>query len=264
MDLEFVTIERRGRIAIVRFDRGTKANALSYQVLKELTVAMHSFDDDFETSAVILSGRSDVFTYGMELSDPEIATIRDKGLSERRTRLQTGPRLARAIEDMAPLTIAAIEGWCVGGGVVLATCADLRITGQNATFYVPEIERGMNMSWGSVPKIAHLVGPARAKRMIILAEKVKAETALDWGLSDAIAANCDALETAIEWAEKAAAMPPAALRMCKATINATTNALDRAITHADMDQFALTMTSQDYDEGVNSFLEKRSPKYTGK
>jgi enoyl-CoA hydratase len=264
MDHEFVSIERRGRIAIVRFDRGTKSNALSYQVLKELTQAMHSFDDDYETSAVVLSGLADVFTYGMQLDDPDIAGISDKGLSQRRVLLQTGPRLARAMEDMAPLVIAAIEGWCVGGGIVLATNADLRITGKSATYYVPEIERGMNMSWGSVPKIAHLVGPARAKRIIILAEKINAETALEWGLSDAVVEDGGALDAAIEWAEKAAAMPPAALRMCKATINAATNALDRAITHADMDQFALAMTSEDYAEGVNSFLQKRPPKYTGK
>ncbi|MBZ0215666.1 MAG: enoyl-CoA hydratase/isomerase family protein, partial [Fimbriimonadaceae bacterium] len=206
----------------------------------------------------------DVFSYGMDLSDPEISEIREKGLTERRALLQTGPRLCRAWEDMAPLTIAAIEGWCVGGGVALSASLDLRIVSDNATFYVPEIERGMNMGWGSVPRIAHLVGPARTKRMVILAEKVEAKTAVDWGLADAMAKNGNALDVAIAWAEKAAAMPPAALRMCKQTINATTTALDRAIAHADMDQFALTLASQDYEEGVKSFMAKRPAKYSGK
>lgn len=264
MDLEFVTIERRGRIAIVRFDSGAKANALSSQILKELTLAAHSFDDDFETSAVILTGRDDIFSYGMDLADPEISQIRTKGLAERRALLQAGPRLCRAWEEIAPLTITAIEGWCVGGGVALSASLDLRVISENAIFYVPEIERGMNMSWGSVPRISHLVGPARTKRIVILAEKINAETAVNWGLADKITANQSALELAIEWAEKAASMPPAALRMCKQTINATTTALDRAITHADMDQFALTLASEDYEEGVTSFLEKRPPEYTGK
>lgn len=264
MDLEFVSIEHRERIAIVRFDCGTKANALSSQVLKELTQAARSFDDDFETSAVILTGRADVFSYGMDLADPEISGIREKSLSERRTLLQVGPRLCRAWEEIAPLTIAAIEGWCVGGGVALSTSLDLRIMSENACFYVPEIERGMNMSWGSTPRIAHLVGPARTKRIVILAEKVNAETALEWGMADAVADNGAAMKFALEWAEKAAEMPPAALRMCKQTINAATTALDRAITHADMDQFALTLASEDYEEGVKSFLEKRPAKYTGK
>ena len=84
MDFEFVTIERRGRVAIVRFDRGTRANPLSATLIRELTEAARSFDDDFEISAVVLTGRADAFTYGMDLADPEIAAIRDKGVSEQR------------------------------------------------------------------------------------------------------------------------------------------------------------------------------------
>jgi enoyl-CoA hydratase len=128
---------------------------------------------------------------------------------------------------------------------------------------VPEIERGMNLSWGAVPRITHLVGHAKAKRIIILSEKLPAATALDWGLVDTLAEPGTALEAAMAWAQRAASMPPVQLRMIKQAINASAFALDRAVSHADFDQFALAAASGDFEEGTRSFLEGRPPHYTG-
>ncbi|MGI9415630.1 MAG: enoyl-CoA hydratase/isomerase family protein, partial [Hyphomicrobiales bacterium] len=147
--MKHVSIEKRGRISIVRFDRGFAANALSLELIRELTAAARSFDDDAETSAVILTGRSDNFSMGFDLKDPEIAALRQAGLADRRLGLMAGGRMCRAWEEIQALTISAIEGWCVGGGVALTVATDLRIVGNGAGLYVPEIERGMNMSWGS-------------------------------------------------------------------------------------------------------------------
>ena len=261
--MKFVTIEKQGRIAIVRFDRGFAANALSLELMRELTQVARSFDDDFETSAVILTGRSDNFSMGADLKDPDMAHLRDAGLAERRLGLMTGTRMCKAWEDIQALTICAIEGWCVGGGVALAVSTDLRAIGDSTGMYVPEIERGMNMSWGSVPRITNLVGPARAKRIVILAEKIMAERAVEWGFADEAVADGTTVDMAMAMAERAASLPPVALRMCKQDINAYANALAHVSSHSDYDQFALAIGGEDYDEGVQAFLEKRAPYYTG-
>ena len=106
--MKYVQIEKQGRIAVVRFDRGFAANALSLELMRELTQAARSFDDDFETSAVILTGRSDNFTMGFDLKDAENTAQRDAGLAERRLGLMTGTRMCKAWEDVQALTISAI------------------------------------------------------------------------------------------------------------------------------------------------------------
>lgn len=261
--MKIVSIERRGRIAIVRLDRGDGRNALSLQACRELTQAARSFDADADVSAVILTGTAQVFSLGADLRDEELRQARTARLAERRLSMQTGGRMCRAWEELEPLTIAAIEGWCVGGGAALVAACDLRVAALDATLYVPEIERGMNLSWGAVPRLTRLVGPAKAKRIIILAEKIGAARALEWGLVDETAPSGSSLDAALALAERAASMPPVQLRMIKQSINASAFALDRAISHADFDQFALAALSGDYAEGVQSFLEKRPPNYSG-
>jgi 1,4-dihydroxy-2-naphthoyl-CoA synthase len=261
--MEHVTIERQGRIAIVRLDRGDGRNALSLQACRELTEVARSFDQDPDVSAVILTGTAAVFSMGADLRDEELKRSRSARLAERRLSMQTGGRMCRAWEELEPLTIAAIEGWCIGGGTAISVACDLRVASTQATFYVPEIERGMNLSWGAVPRITRLVGPALAKRTIILAEKLPAARALDWGLIDETCEPGNALQAAMALAERAASLPPVQLRMIKQAINAAAFALDRAVSHADFDQFALAAASEDFAEGTQSFLEKRPPRYTG-
>ena len=261
--VDFVSIERQGRIAVVRFDRGQPANPLSYAAMRELTSAARSFDDDPEVSAIVLTGRADNFSMGADLKDAENIGLRSAPMAHRRLALMTGARLCRAWEDVQALTISSIEGWCVGGGVALAVSTDLRVIGASGGMYVPEIERGMNMSWGSVPRITNLVGPARAKRIVVLAEKIMAERAVAWGLADEVAADGNSFEMAMAMAERAAALPPVAVRMCKQDINAYANALAHVAAHSDYDQYALAQSGKDFEEGVASFLEKRPPRYTG-
>ncbi len=261
MSWKYVTIEKKDRIAIVRIDRGDGVNAMSTELIGELTEAARSFDGDLETAAIVVAGTDKVFSMGYDLKQPRAA---DMGLGEQRYLNQMGPKLCRLWEELEQITICAVEGWCVGGGVAFAVVFDLRVASKGATFYAPEIERGMNMSWQSVPRTVNLVGPARTKRLLALAERISAETAENWGLVDGLTEDGEALAGALKFANRAAGMPPIPLRMIKNGINGAANALNTATSFMDADQHTLSRQTEDFEEGVQSFLEKRPPDYSGR
>jgi enoyl-CoA hydratase/carnithine racemase len=260
---DFVRIDRDGAVAIVTMDRGDGRNALSRQLILELTEAARRFADDLQTQAVILTGEG-AFTAGADLKDPGLDRRRANGLLERRHMVRIGPELCDAWERVEQVTICAIEKYCIGGGAALAAACDFRIMGRSAHLRLPEVPLGMNMSWHSVPRLVSLIGPSRAKQFVIFGDKVEAAQALAWGLADEVAADGEALAAARRWAGKIAALPPNAVRMSKVSVNAAANALHQAVTYMDADQYALATTSEDYKEAIKAFLEKRAPKFTGR
>ena len=267
--VEFVTIEKGlgpdGRIAVVRFDRGDGINALSPEALRQLTDAARSFEDDAATSVVVLTGGARTFSAGFDLKDPEGRARKAMDLGTLRRHLKLGPRLTGAWQDMEQITIGAIEGFCIGGGVALAVALDFRVMARNAHMRVPEIALGMNMSWQSVPRMLHLIGPARTKQAVILADdRITAEQAYEWGLVEQVAEPGKAFDAAMALAEKVAAQPPLSVAMTKLTVNRLAHALDDLASHMDVDQFALASLSEDHKEGVAAFLERRKPKFRGR
>jgi enoyl-CoA hydratase len=260
---EFVTIDRDGAVAIVTMDRGDGRNALSKQLILEMTEAARNFADDLETHAIIITGKG-AFTAGADLKDPGLDRRRVNGLLERRHMVRIGPDLCEAWERLEQVTICAIEKYCIGGGAAFAVACDFRILGKGAHFRLPEIPLGMNMSWQAVPRIVSLVGPARAKRFVIFGEKVEAAEAFSWGLADEVVPDGEALSRAKDWAARLAKLPPNAVRMSKKAVNMAANALHHATTFMDADQYALATTSEDYREAIKAFLEKREPKFTGR
>ena len=264
MAWEHVSIERRGRVAIVRFDRGDGLNPLSMQLVRELTEAARSFEEDLETTAIVLTGVGRGFSAGRDLRDPAMQERAKKPMLERRRLAGVGARLCRAWEELEQFTIAAIEGFAIGGGLALSLACDFRVMGAGAHFRAPEIGLGLSMSWGSIPRLVSLVGPARAKQILLLADdRIAAADALAWGLVQETAPDGQALARAVAIAEKAAAMPPVTVRMTKTTINAVAQALSAAIIHMDTDQVMLTETTQDFAEGVAAFRERRKPRFSG-
>lgn len=264
---EFITIEKglgpNGRIAVVRFDRGIRANPLSTEAMRQLRRAAERFEDDLETSVVILTGNGTAFSAGADLKDPERKP--DASVAERIHRQRSGPKMCAAWERMEQVTIAAIEGFAIGGGAALAVSLDFRICGRGAHFRIPEVELGMNMSWGSIPRMVALMGPARTKQAVILAsDRIPAAQAYDWGLVEEVVEDGQALAAAMAFASRIAEQPPLPVRMSKTTVNKVAFALADSVSHMDPDQNVLSGLTEDYAEGTRAFREKRKPKFTGR
>lgn len=260
---EAVSLVREGGVAVVTLDRGDGLNALSVKVMRALTDVARDLRGDVSVSAVIVTGAG-VFSAGADLADPEAAARGSASLLDRREMLRIGPDMCAAWEALDQVTLAAVEGFCIGGAVSLAVACDFRIAGRGAHFRLPEIPLGMNMSWQTQPRLVNLIGPARTKRLVIFGEPVQAPEALDWGLADAIAEDGGALALARTWADKVAALPPIAVRMAKRAITQIATAGNAAASYMDADQFALAALSEDHREAVAAFFEKRPGKFTGR
>jgi len=252
----YVDVSRDGPIAIVHFDRHKNLNAFDGQLTEELTEVARSFHDDLDTRAVVLTGSKDYFSAGADLQD--LGSRNDPNLSDmaRRQIYYRGVHLCEAWERMPQITIAAMERLAVGAGVALPLACDWRVMGASAYLYVPEAKIGLNLQWGALPRLVNLVGPARAKRICILCERMDAVTAKDWGLVDEIAPDGEALDVALKLARAAAETPAVAATMIKEGVNATAAALNRAVSWADADQSQLTAGTADARSARERFNRK--------
>ena len=142
---------------------------------------------------------------------------------------------------------------------------DFRFCGRGAHFRIPEVELGMNMSWGSIPRMIALMGPARTKQAVILAsDRIPAAEALEWGLVEKVVDDGQAFAAAMEFAERIARQPPIPVRMTKTTVNRVAFALHDLGSHMDAEQNVLTGMTEDYKEGTSAFREKRKPVFKGR
>ena len=233
--IEFLNDE----IASVSFDSGKRSNLLSLDAIRQLTETAKELGGNKKLMAVILSGGQQNFSFGFDLKDKEFLRLKKLGFEENRDYFQLGKIMCEEWEKLNCLTICEIRGWCVGGGVALATSCDLRIAETAAKFYVPEVERGLNMSWGSVPRLNALLGPSKTKRLLLLAEKINSQTAKDWGLIDSYLSPSKLKLESIKFAKKAAEMPRLPFILTKESVNNHANAISKATSYNDQDIFGL-------------------------
>ena len=261
MSYQHITVTHDAHIATVTFNRPDKANALNYEHLCEIEAAALSFRDNAEIRVVIFTGNGKHFSSGADLSDPGEAY--KVPLVLRRRRMRMGERTIEAILGMDQITIAAWNGAAMGGGACVATACDFRIGADNCFMQYPEVDIGLNLMWKSLPLLVHLVGPARAKRLVAGGERIHAETLLNWGILDEQVALPDLLKTANTMATHYAAKPPIAVQMIKQSTNQIANAMNHAIMHMDVDQNMFAAGTRARDIAVEAYLNKTEPTFDG-
>jgi len=216
MSYETLSLEKEGRIARVWLNRPERRNALSGLALEEIRRVFEELQTSFETSVVVLGGRGLSFCAGADRKDPPGRNAAPTGLArERRYMAQVGKRAVEAIENCESLTIARLHGHAIGGGVLLAAACDFRIAARSTVFHVPEVDLGIPLTWGGAPRLAHLVGPARAKEIILLCDRFGAEEADRFGFLNRVVEDDVLDEVVADWATRLAAKPEWALHMSK-------------------------------------------------
>lgn len=236
-----VLIERSGPIATVRMQREAKRNAFDREMITEMHDAALTLRREPEIAVIIVTGTDKAFSAGADMHDPRQfdATLT---LMQKREGMLLGAEMARQWQTLPQVTIAAIEGYAVGGGLTLALSCDFRVMGRSAFLWVPEVDIGANYGWNTVPRLVAMAGPAAARRMILLAERVEADQARAWDLVDELADDGAALAKAAEMAARLASKPRMALAVSKRAINAAANALLDVASHGDMEQVLLCFT----------------------
>ena len=261
MEYRHLKVERRGHVAVVTFNRPEKANALNAGHIEEIEHAALSFRDDAETRAVVFTGAGRHFTSGADLTEPEPAP---PTLVMHRRRRRIGQRAISALREMDQVTIAAWRGAAMGGGACIATALDFRVGARDCFMSYPEINIGVNLMWSSLPLLVRLVGPARAKQLVMGGERVPGPRLLDWGVLDEMVDGHQVMDRALAWAEHYASRPPVAAQMIKRSVNAISSALDGAVMHADFDQHLLASATADASAAVDAWLAGREPDFEGR
>ena len=262
MTNSFIEVARDGAIATLTINRPEKRNAITNEMMEEVERTAKNFAKDEKTRAIIVRAEGRDFSVGADLSqsrfqgDPQSILMRRRGL-------ELGGQMMRALQEIHQPVICAVQGIATGGGACIPTACDFRIGGNDARVGYGEVKMGINLMWNAVPVCVHLIGPARAKRMIMSGKLFDAPTLLNWGFFDEVVPRESLDDTAHAWAEEYAALPPIAVQMIKRSINRVSGALDQAIMHMDADQWLLTAHSEDFREAISAFFEKRTPTFKG-
>ncbi len=255
----FVLVERdeARRVALLRLNRPKQLNALNAQVMDQLCEALEALDADDAIRCLVVTGNERAFAAGADIGEMAVASPIDMLRSNRIAQWDRVRRISKPV-------IAAVSGWCLGGGCELAMALDLIVAGEGARFGQPEINLGVIPGAGGTQRLTRAIGKSRAMEMVLTGEPIDAAEALRLGLVARVVPDELLVEDALALAAVIAAKSPVALRLGKEAVNAAFEmSLTDALAH-ERKLFYLLFASDDQKEGMAAFLEKRAPDFKGR
>ncbi len=255
MDYQNVIFEKEEDIAIVTFNRPEAMNALNNQTRTEFAAAVAEVATDDDIKVLILTGSGKAFVAGSDIKEFS----------------QTTPyfahniqRLGEMVEELEKPVIAAVNGFCLGGGCEIAMACDIIIASEKAKFGQPEINIGIIPGGGATQRLPRLIGACKAKELIYTGEIIGAEQADRLGLVNRVVTMDELMPAAKELAKKIAAKSAAALKLAKTAINRGMQVNLESGLKYEYELYGLALSLEDRVEGVNAFLGKRAPKFIGR
>ena len=258
---EFVSSEHDGFVAVVTIDN-PPMNALSSALLEELEAEIDALDADGGVRAIVLRGGGErAFVAGADIKEfPALrAAPPDEGGSARGIQ-----KLGFRMDDARTPFVAAIQGYCLGGGLELAMCCDVRVAAENAQLGQPEIKLGLIPGGGGTQRLPRLVGHGRAMLLNMSGEFIDASTAERWGLVERVVPVGELLDAATEIAASFAAQSPVAIGVLRELARDTRDLPLAEGLRGEAEGFRRCLASEDGAEGVAAFIEKRAPQFTGR
>jgi len=256
---ETLRLDRQGRVAIITINRPDKRNALNIKTREEGAALLDQLREDDSVGVVVFTGAGDkAFVAGADIGEFAGRTA----ITQRE--VMTSRSLFTAIDTFPKPVIAMINGYCLGGGCELALACDIRIASENASFGQPEINLGIIPGGGGTQRLTRLVGEGKAMEMILTGEIIDARTAFSIRLVNQVVPADQLQAKTLEMANRIAEKSPIALQLAKEAVKlASKSNLDEGL-RREVDLFALCFSTEDKNEGVSAFLEKRKAVWKGK
>jgi enoyl-CoA hydratase len=256
-----ISLTKQGHVGIIRFQRPEKLNAMTVAMDKRINEMVFEINNDSEIRSVLLTAEgTKAFCAGSDITD-----LDEYGNNwEYRNRFDAGLDYARAIYLIRKPVVAAIFGFCIGGGLEMATASDIRLAAPDAKFGAGEIKWGWHGGSGQTQFLTHAIGPGNAARLLLTGDLIDAQTALRYGLVQEIHPRDELEDRALELAVSITEKSPIAIQMSKRMIRVAQNtSLDVGLL-VENDSFAYCMTTADAKEGQRAFAEKRTPHFEGR
>ena len=243
-------------VVLIELNRSEKRNALNNATLKELAGHLQQLDADSSVKAVVITGNPQCFAAGADLN--ELAQLDVVSIQQ-----DQRPLLWKGIDEFSKPLIMAVNSYALGAGFELALHGDMIITGENAQFALPEIGLDMLPGAGGTQRLARLVGQQLAMRWAMTGEMVSATTALQHGISSQVCPSGLTVQYALELATKIAAQAPLAIRAIKQSLKSIHEVTLSQGLKLERQHFVWLAATQDRQEGIQAFLEKRKPEFRG-